>query len=177
MFHHLQRWCYHQYYNYYRKNGLIPFQKYNFLYNSYIYRYFKDLEVDYYFNNDENFEKRLNLFYSLMHKMKLQSDKLFPDSKFIFLIYSDVNKDLCDGIKNSMNNDEKSINKLFEIMNSKEFRTRLEKEGITVVSTEELIGRKMNKPEDRAVNDPNHPHPSEKAWDEILVKLVKKFNL
>ena len=108
--------------------------------------------------------------------MKKQCDKLFPGSKFVVLLYSDVNKDLCEEL---LSPGEDSINRQFEILYSDDFRKNLEKIGITVISTEELIGRKMDREEDRVPSsiDPNHPHPSASAWDEIVPALVKRLNL
>ena len=175
MFHHIERYGYSQLYNTMRKYGLIPFQKYNFLYNSYIYQYYKNIELDRYFWSD--FNNRYELFFSVVSKLKEECENLYPGSKFVILIYSDVNQDLCEGIMGENNSNKEIVDKLFEVLYSPEFRKRLEDMGITVISTEELIGRRMYKKEDRIPNDPNYPHPSSDAWDEILSKLVKKLNL
>lgn len=177
MFHHIIRYYFPPFYDYYRQSNWIPFQKYNFLYRSYTYSHFKNIELEKYYNDDKNYEKRIELFFKIMTDMKKKSDELFPNSKFIFLIYSDVQKDLCLGLWNTVYNDEQEMNKLFEIMNSNQFKDRLKAENIEVVTTEELIGRKMFRPSDRVINDPNHPHPSASAWKEITPQFVKKFNL
>lgn len=175
MFHHLERYCYFQLYNTMRKLGLIPFQKYNILYNSFIYQYYKNIDIDGYFWSD--FNNRYELFFNVVKKMKEESEKLYPGSKFVILLYSDVNNDICEGIMGENNSNKENVDKLFEVLYSNEFRKRLEDMGIIVLSTEELIGRKMYKKEDRIPNDPNHPHPSSEAWDEILPQLAKKLNL
>lgn len=177
MFHHINRYYFQQYYHYYRNANWVPFQKTNIFDRFYTYQYFRNIEIDNYFSDDENYEKRLELFFKIVRDMKQKSDNLFPNSRFIILIYSDVNKDLCEGLWGSVNNSEYQMNKLFEIMNSESFRQKLKSEGIEVISTEELIGRKMYKNSDRAVNDPHHPHPSSSAWDEILPQLAKRLNL
>ena len=77
------------------------------------------------------------------------------------------------------NENEQRIEKMFEIMYSKEFRKQLEEMGFIVITTEELTGRKMYKLEDRQPKnvDPNYPHPTSKAWDEVVPQLCKKLNL
>ena len=47
----------------------------------------------------------------------------------------------------------------------------LEKEGFTIVSTSDLVGRTMNLPQD-VISD--NYHPSEKAWDIITPAFVRK---
>lgn len=54
----------------------------------------------------------------------------------------------------------------------------LEKEGITVVTTEELMGRRMYKKTDILQNDITITiHPNSEIWKEIIPKLSKKLNL
>ncbi len=177
MFHHVVRYYFAQYYNYYREQKWIPNQTYTVFDNFYTYKYFRDIKLEQYFSDDENYEKRLDLFFKIVKMMKKKSEQLFPNSKFVVLIYSDVNKNLCQGLWDSVNNDEKQMKKLFEIMNSAKFREKLSNENIQVITTEELIGRKMNKASDRAENDPHYPHPSAKAWKELVPKLVDYMKL
>ena len=177
MFHHPNRWYFTQYYDYYRKQNWIPFQKHSVLDNFYTFRYFRNMDIDKYFHEDENLEKRMDLFFKMMNEIKNKSKELYPDSKFVFLIYSDVNKDLCEGLMNSVKKDSQDIEKMFEIMNSKQFKHRLEAMDMQVITTEELINRKMVKQSDRAENDPHYPHPSASAWDEVIPKLIKKLKL
>ncbi len=164
------------YYSTYRKNNYIPFQKYNIFDNLYTVTHFKNVTLGKYLNDDPDYKKRLNLFYNILKDVKLKTDKLFPNSKFIFLIYSDINKDI--------NPETVSCNIFpidipFNIMNSNEFKSNIEKMGIEVLTTEELIGRKMDRPSDRVDYsiDIDYPHPSEKAWEEIVPALVKRLNL
>lgn len=174
MFQHIQRWCWWRYYNEYRKHNFIPFQKYNFFDNFYSVSYFRNRQIDDYFYNDETLEKRIDLLLKMINSMNIQSKKLYPKSKFIVLLYSDINKDLCFDLAQDGENE-----KYFNLLYSDKFKEKLEKLGLMVVSTEELIGRKMNKIEDRIPSqiDVNHPHPSETAWNEIVPKLIKRFNL
>ena len=62
-------------------------------------------------------------------------------------------------------------------MENKEFKTELEKLGYTVIYTEELIGRKMNRPEDRLPDDISKPHPAKHIWSIIVPPLIKKLSL
>lgn len=179
MFHHLDRFQEPEIFNFYRKNNYIPIQKYNNLYKSYIYRRIKDIELSNYLYNNGELDIQLNLFYTIMKDIKKQSEKLFPNSKFVILIYSDINYDLCRNLMGQDDENKFRINKMFEIMYSEDFKKNLENMGYTVITTEELIGRKMYRQEDRNPKtiDPNYPHPSSKAWDEIVPKLIQKLNL
>ncbi len=178
MFHHLDRFSEPEIYDFYRKQHYIPNQNYNFLYHSYIYKYLQNSKLSDWIYDEEKMDNALVLFFTIMYDMKVQSEKLFPNSKFIILLYSDVNKDLCEGIMQN-NKNANRVNKMFEIMYSDEFKNKLERLGYKVLSTEELIGRKMDRETDRVPKsvDPNYPHPSNSAWDEIAPKLVQKLNL
>ena len=186
MFDHLAqyRWNVHSFFNLFRKYNYIDFQKYSFLDNLYTYSYYRNKKLSDYIFDDDDFSKRLNLFYLVIKDIKNQTDKLFPGSKFIFLIYSDINYDLCDGITSSYHEGMKinPVEKSFDIMYSEEFKEKLKSIGqdnFYVITTEELIGRKMNLPEDRISSDldKNHPHPSSSAWEKIVPALIKKYDL
>ena len=179
MFNHIDRFIEYELYDLYRKRNYIPIQKYNDFYKSYVYRNIKDAELSDYLYDMESMDVQLNLFYSIMKDIKNESEKLFPDSKFVVLIYSDINYDLCLGLVRENNENEQRIEKMFEIMYSKEFRKKLEEIGFIVITTEELTGRKMYKLEDRQpkIVDPNYPHPTSKAWDEVVPQLCRRLNL
>ena len=177
MFHHINRYYFSEYYSYYREKNWIPFQKYNALDEFYTFSYFRNIQLENYFSDDKNFEKRLKLFFNILSEMKKISDELYPNSKFVFLIYSDINFNLCNGLWASVNNEQYQMDKLFEIMNSDAFKQKIASMGITVITTEELIGRKMSKASDRAENDPHYPHPSPTAWDEITPKFIEYLKL
>lgn len=177
MFNHINRVFYWELYNFMRKLGFIPNQKYSLLYKSHVYKWLQNVKADEYFYDDVNSEKKYNLLINIFKEMKKESEKLYPGSKFAVLIYSDINYDLCEGLMGENNGNAEDVERQFKIMESERFKKDLENLGIIVVTTEELIGRKMDKPSDRIKNDPNHPHPSSKAWDEIIPKLVKYFNL
>ena len=177
VFHHLQRNVEKKYYNFYRKEGFIPSQKYNFLYNFYTYAHFKNRILEDMYWNDLEFKGHQELFIKLLSKTKKITDKLYPQSKFIVLIYSDENYDHPDGTLENMGYSEFKLQKLFDIMESAEFKKKIENLGIEVITTQELIGRKMDKPEDRVPNDANRPHPTAKAWEEITPKFVERLKL
>lgn len=176
MFHHPARFFNYWFTNLYRKKNYIPEQKYNFLYKSAIYRYFQDIKLGIWLSD---FENEKIMFFSMMRDMKKQSEKLFPNSKFVVLIYSDINYDLHKGIIGKNNENKKNVDKMFSFMNSEEFRKKLEDMGYIVISTEQLIGRKMDRKTDRIPRekDPNYPHPTNEAWNEIAPALVNKLNL
>ena len=51
----------------------------------------------------------------------------------------------------------------------------LEKQGFTIINSEDLIGRKFKyHSEDTNVDE---YHPSEKVWDILLPPLIEKFNM
>ena len=127
--------------------------------------------------NDQEHIQHQKIFLKTLEHTKQVTDRMYPDSKFIFLIYDDVNGDLCEKIHNNVHHEPYRLEQLFKILESEEFRKEIEKMGIEVVTTKELIGRKMDRVDDRVPNDPNHPHPSAKAWGEIVPKLAKKYKL
>ena len=178
MFHHIDRWCMWCYYNIYRKEHFVD-EKFNFLYNFYLYSSHKNSDFDAKICEDhKSIEKRIELLVKIMGKIKESCDSLFPDNKFIFLIYSDINKDLNEDLTTFYTN-KKEMEDFFNIMYSGRLKKEMEKLGFTVITTEELIGRKMDRKGDRVPStiDNAHPHPSAKAWQEIAPKLVKKLNL
>ena len=121
----------------------------------------------------ELYDLQIKVYKAIIQETK----KLYPDSKFVFLIYCDKNEDIVQ--IESWNVPQKEINEEFEILYSDKFKKDIENLGATVITTEELIGRKMDKEEDRIPKsiDENYPHPSEKAWDKIVPKLVQRLNL
>lgn len=176
MFDHLQRNDQWRCFNSYRRHNLYPKQKYNFAYKFWTVQYIQNMKMQKYFNSFDN-KDRVDFFFSCLKTIKKECDSLFPDSKFIVLLYYDINKDLNPRLYGENNEHKKSIDELFEIMYSKEFKERFKDMGISVVSTEDLIGRKMDKPKDRIPNDTNQPHPSVSAWEEIAPALIKYYNL
>ena len=174
MFHHADRFCHWEYYNFLRKENVVPFQKWNILYYSHIYQYLQNVNLDKYYW--ANFDQRYEYFFTTMEKLLEQSKKLYPNSKFVVLLYSDINHDFCEQIAGKNNANSEELKSIFEILYSDKFRQRFKDMGFLVYSTEELIGRKMDRAEDRIPEDANRPHPSSSAWDEVLPKLLEKLN-
>lgn len=103
--------------------------------------------------------KKYNQIFDLMEKTFIESKRVanqhFPNTKFIILKY--YGADAPDSW----------------FMKTERWH-ELEKKGFIVVDTKELVGRYLDKPEDLC---PDILHPSEKAWDIVTPKLVKKLNL
>ncbi len=89
-------------------------------------------------------------------RSKNQLEKMYPNTKFVILVYEDDN-----WYPNSW------------YLNTKRW-DELEKEGFIVIKTSELVGRRFNKPEDFTYDS---FHPSAKAWDLIVPKLAKRLDL
>ena len=177
MFHNLQRLTNQYYLNYYRKLGIIENQKYNFLYRSYLFSHFKNVELQKELFYDSDFILHQEIYFNLLAHIKALCDKNYPNSRFVVLIYDDINFDLCPNLWLSVGESEYRMNKLFEIMYSDDFKQRMENMGIDVIHTRDLTGRVMDLPQDRIAQDPNRPHPSALAWEEITPKLTERLKL
>ena len=126
MYHHLQRVINWRYFNYYRHHGYITYQKYNPLYLSYAYSYFKNRELENALWDDWDYIQHKLIFLNIMYDLKKITKKLYPKSRFIVLIYNDINYDLVRPLWESVGYNEYKMNKLFEIMHSNEFKAELE---------------------------------------------------
>lgn len=153
-------------YKYLRKMGLLTGQKasaFDNLYSVFVLKnklFLASLQED-----TEN--KILNVFFNEIREIKSEANKNFPNAKFVLLVYSDsedVVRDL--GLKISLI----EVN----ILNSKRWN-ELEKDGIKVLRTEELLGRKASADEiidnERTVTI----HPNAKAWAAIIPELCKQL--
>lgn len=93
--------------------------------------------------------------------------KNFPEAKFVVLLYSD-SPEVIKKKNLYINSTEENI------LNSKRWK-ELEKDGIIVITTEELLGRKMRSNEiienERTVTI----HPNKKAWEKIVPKLCQRL--
>lgn len=177
MFAHFQRNCQEYTFDSYRKRNIIPNQSYNFLYRIWFVQYIQNERFKKYLWK-LSFEEDVDLFFKIFEITKSEFEKKFPNTKFIVLLYSDVYKDLSENFHlEKSETDRLKMEKAFEYLYSKEIKERFEKLGCSVVSTEDLIGRKMDRPEDRVQNDIGKPHPSVSAWEEIVPKFVKYFDL
>lgn len=108
--------------------------------------------------NKFNYQK-YNQIFNLMEETFIESKNVlnqhFPNTKFVILKYYGAD------VPNSW------------FMKTERWH-ELEKKGFIIVDTKDLVGRVLNKPEDLC---PDILHPSEKAWDLVTPKLVKKLNL
>lgn len=97
-------------------------------------------------------EKSFELFTQIMVESKKLTDKQYPNSKFVILLYKDSGK--C-------------------ILNREQINT-LKGKGFIVIDSEKLVSHELLSAPYR-IGDKEHP--SEKAWDEIAPKLVKTLKL
>ena len=102
--------------------------------------------------NDDNFDFMKKHF----EQAKVQLEKIYPNTKFVILIYED---------NNWYQNSWYLVTDRWE---------ELEKEGFIVIKTSNLVGRRFYKPEDLTYDS---VHPSAKAWDLVVPKLVKRLGL
>lgn len=152
-----------------RQYGLIQNQKASLFDRLYIVQVIKNklflnsLKNGDYQNNLQNF------LFSLITAIKKEIAKNFPKAKFILLIYSD-DANVIKGKNLQVTETEMNI------LNSPNWK-QLEKYDITVVKTEDLLGRKMQK--DEIIDDEKTItiHPNAKAWRTIIPKLCKKISL
>ncbi len=176
MFDHIQRCGQWQNFDSYRKRNLIPNQGYNFAYKLWSVQYIQNTKFQRYLW-ELSFEENIDFFFKIVEAVKAECDKKFPDSKFIVLLYSDVNNDLSENFNLNEKENKERIDKSFDFLYSSEIRKRFENLGITAVSTEDLIGRKMDGKTDRIPDDMERPHPSYSAWSEVVPALIKHFSL
>lgn len=101
--------------------------------------------------NDEN------LRFVLMHLLTLQDEihKPWKNTKFVVLFYDQFEHVDIEAFDNKL-------------------KTQLEKNGIIVESTKDLTGKYLK---DGYMLSENDIHPNEKAWDEVVPKLVGKMKL
>ena len=120
------------------------------------------------FNKYHDYDKFMKQIFRAMIK---ETKKKYPDSKFVILIYSDTDKDVKDGHPPLVKED-------YDMLNSDEFWEETKKDGAIIIKTKDLIGRDMDRPEDRVQNDKSAtPHPSSEAWDLIVPKLAEKLSM
>ena len=120
------------------------------------------------FNKYHDYDKFMKQMFRAMIK---ETKKRYPDSKFVILIYSDTDKDVKDGHSPLVKED-------YDMLNSDEFWEETKNDGAIIIKTKDLIGRDMDRPEDRVPNDTSAtPHPTSEAWDLIVPELAKKLSM
>lgn len=162
----------HRQYRWYylRKYGILKNQNYTKFDSFYTILALKNrIYLNSLYNGD--FEDNIFQFIcSILREINNEIRKKFPNAKFILLIYSD-SADLIRSLNLEITKIEENI------LYSPKWKN-LEKEGITVVTTEELMGRRMYKKTDILQNDITITiHPNSEIWKEIIPKLSKKLNL
>ena len=155
---------------YARKNNLIPNQKFiPFIDRFYTVQFIRDKFWNDYLFNNQKFDD-INVFFDylkfLFLTMKSETDKLFPESEFIVLIYDENMDDIYELHKNF-------YEKLFKSDRWKE----LGEYGIKTVSTKELLGFEPDNNYMLKSDTTTHPQPSAKAWEVIVPELTKRYNL
>lgn len=157
-------------YEFLRKKFFLS-QKYSFWDRFYIVKNYKRKMYERQFSKTENYYTYLR---EMIISLKKETERMFPNSKFILFIYEDDDKNL-NAFHENMNSEAKEIIENVEIWNT------FLNDGISVVRSSDFLGRTMNKPEERVKDDRcRTPHPSEFAWDEIVPFIsdyIKRNNL
>lgn len=155
---------------YLRKYGIIDNQKYSPFDKIYTVLTYKNKIFENSLYKRNRYENLLDFDIKIIKGMKKEVQKYSPESKFVILIYSD-DYDVMKKNKKEVPFEE------YNTLNSSKWK-ELEKEGFIVISTEELLGRKMNQDSDIIKNDYTLTlHPSSKIWSQILIKLSQKLGL
>lgn len=102
------------------------------------------------------------LFLKTVEESQKMMKKLYPDSKFVLLEFSEGPMCREDYIEGSEELQEAEIKKLEDM-------------GIIYINAEKLVGHKLRDLDKYRVADKDHP--SERAWDEVVPKLVQELNL
>ncbi len=156
-------------YFYLRKYGLLEGQK--FSYFDYLYTVLSvknKLYVNSLYKNGLQ-KSVIKLIKKYIKEINNDIHKNFPDAKLIFLIYSDS----IDVIEQAgLNSSENAINSL----NTGHWKD-MEKEGITVLSTEELIGKKTEISDILQNERTVTIHPNAQIWKLIIPSLSKRLSL
>ena len=158
---------------YLRQLELFGTQKHTIFDNLYFINFLKNCLFINELATGDKAENIFNFISNILLKINFLVQKEFKDTKFVILFYSDT-PELIKSVNLKITEvEEKLLNsemwKEFADKNSDKF---------IFLSTEELIGRKMDKKEDIIDNERTVTiHPSAKAWSEIVPALAKKLNL
>lgn len=155
---------------YLRQYGLLKGQHFNPADNLYTVLSFKNKMYENILLKGNKYENLLDLDIEIIKAMKKEVEKYAPESKFVILLYSD-SYDVMQKNKKAVPYEE------YNTLNSPKWKA-LQKQGFIVVSTEELLGRKMDKKSDLLENDYTLTlHPTTKIWQKIVIKLSEKLAL
>ena len=154
---------------YLRKYGVISNKGFSILDRLYSVQLFKNKLFLKSLQKGDFKENMQNLVFTELKAIQKEVKKYFPSAQFIVLIYSDDVSVVKN--KNLHVNDSDEY-----ILNSDKWDI-LKKEGIEIIRTEELLGRKMTEKDiienERTVTI----HPNANAWREIVPLLSQKLNL
>lgn len=155
---------------YARKENLIPKQRFiPFFDRFYTVQYFRDKLWNNYLFNHQKFDNT-DIFFDYLKfifiTMKKETKKLFPNSKFVILLYYENMDDIYGPHKNFYE----------QIYNTKRWK-ELENEGIIVINTKDLTGITLSGKYMQKNDFTYHPHPSKEAWKIIVPKLTEKLAL
>lgn len=133
------------------KNGKLEKVKPKFLlfYSSFTVRKIQDYLQE---KRSRDREKSFDLFLSILEESKKLIKTHYKNPKFVILLYKDSGK---------------------QTLEESKIKT-LEKAGFIVIDAEKLVGHELTSSKYRAEDK---EHPSEKAWNEVTPKLIKKLNL
>lgn len=173
--------------SYLQENGILLKKQHFILNKLYIYKNFlkHKLELKTVKAKDESW--KYEYIKESIIKMQEKIKKRYPQSKFVVLVYSDYERFLNQNIlkykglidsEDYKNCNEEEVMKPvnYDILHSDRFWNELKKQGIKVIKTEDLLGRTMNKKEERLNPDfAITVHPSEYAWDELAVLISKEL--
>lgn len=171
MYNHSERLIKQQPLYFLRKANLIPNQNYSLFDRLYMVQLIKAKNWQKYYlalSIDEKFDYMKELFIAMHNIIKNK----FPNSKFVILIYNETPRECywC----NSNNYNEYNY-----FVNTNRWN-ELEKEGIIVINTKELIHFIIDDPQYRIspqIDQTINWHPSKKAWDLIAPELVNRLAL
>ena len=122
-----------------------------FLVKSFLYNKDRKREANKQQDMQDNFENAL----AILKQTKKELETRYPNIKFVIVRYQLEDDDT--------------------FREAPYMLERLEKEGFTIINSEDLIGRKFKfHSEDTNVDE---YHPSEKAWDTLLPPLIKKLKM
>ena len=174
---------------YLQENNILLSKEKSILKKTYIYKNFQKQKLEKKTIKSKDEKWKYEYIKDSILKMHEKIQKRFPKAKFIVLVYSDYErylnqnilkyKGLIDG-KEYEGISESTMRKVnYDILHSKTFWNEIQEKGIIIIKTEDLLGRTMNKPEERL--NPDFAitiHPSEYAWDELtplIAKELKKY--
>ena len=173
--------------NYMQNNGILLKENHSIFKKLYLYKNLRKQKLESITIKAKDEEWKYEYIKTSIIKMQEKLKKRYPKSKFAVLVYSDYERFLNQnilkykGIIDSKDydncKDEETMGTTdYDILHSDKFWNEIREKGIIVIKTEDLIGRTMNKPEERL--NPDFAitiHPSEYAWSELTPLISKEL--